>query len=71
CSKSSSIAIGAGDAFLAGFLFEMFRGAPLVDAARFALVMAAFAAESLQVRAEISEKQIRKRIAERFVNPTL
>lgn len=63
-ATAASNAIGAGDAFFAGFLHQTFEGALLSDAVRFGSMLAAYVVESSQVRVHTSEVQIRQRLAE-------
>ena len=55
--------IGAGDAFIAGFIHETLRGALLADAVRFGSHVAAQVVESSKIRVEIREEEIRTKIA--------
>ncbi len=57
---SQCTAVGAGDAFFAGFLFETIRGCSVVEATRFASGLAAYVVEASQVRAQVSEDRIRQ-----------
>ncbi len=59
-------AVGAGDAFFAGFLHETLAGADALEAARFGVVLAAFEVESGQVRAFVREGQVRERLARQW-----
>lgn len=58
-----SNAVGAGDGFFAGFLHDALSGAPMANAARFGSVLAAYIVESSEVRVQVSESQIRRRLA--------
>lgn len=55
--------IGAGDAFIAGFIHETLRGALLADAIRFGSHVAAQVVESSKIRVEIREEEIRTKMA--------
>jgi len=61
-ATGTSNAVGAGDAFFAGFLHEMFGNGSLADAARFGSALAAYVVESSQIRVRISEQQVRQRL---------
>lgn len=62
-AQRAVLSLGAGDAFLAGFLHMTLRGADATEATLFASAMAGIVVESPNVRAPISERQIRKRVA--------
>lgn len=53
--------LGAGDAFLGGFLHMLLKGASTRDAAHFGSALAAFVVESSSVRIDLSEAEIRRR----------
>ena len=63
-ASSTRVAVGAGDAFLSGFLFEWLRGRTPEMAAKFAATLAAFVVESDQVRVNVSESTVRLRMKE-------
>ncbi len=59
--------IGAGDAFLAGFLHMLLRKKSTFDAAKFGSTVAAYAVESKNVRAKISRRAVASRSLENTV----
>lgn len=63
-ATETSNAVGAGDGLLAGFLHEALNGASLANAATFGSLLAAYIVESSQVRIQVSESQIRRRLGE-------
>lgn len=63
-AKNVANTIGAGDAFIAGFLHETFRGVSPKDAVLFGSVLSAYTVESLHVRVFVTEHQIRERMKE-------
>jgi sugar/nucleoside kinase (ribokinase family) len=63
-ASSTRVAVGAGDAFLSGFVFEWLRGRSPGMAAKFAATLAAFVVESDQVRVNVSESTVRLRMKE-------
>lgn len=52
--------IGAGDAFLAGLVYEMGNGRDLVEAAKFGSALASLAVASEDVRIRVSELRVRQ-----------
>jgi sugar/nucleoside kinase (ribokinase family) len=58
-ARSTVDAIGAGDAFLAGFLVERLRGADVDTAARFAAMCGAYVADAARVRVALDAATIR------------
>jgi sugar/nucleoside kinase (ribokinase family) len=63
-ARSPRIAVGAGDAFLAGFVHKWLSGQSPETAARFAATTAAFVVESDRIRVEVSESSIQRRLVE-------
>lgn len=57
-ADQSANAVGAGDAFLAGFLHKKFDGVSLDEAVQFGSIMASYVVGSRQVRVHVSEAQI-------------
>jgi sugar/nucleoside kinase (ribokinase family) len=68
--SSKRNAIGAGDAFFAGVLFEKFRGASMSEAVDFGKALASRIIECAEVRVVISESQIREALTKFTGRPT-
>jgi sugar/nucleoside kinase (ribokinase family) len=64
-SRSTVDTLGAGDAFLAGFLVEKLRGADTWHAGRFASMCGAYVVEAARVRVALAEDTIRRWLLER------
>ena len=61
-SSAMSNTIGAGDAFLAGFLYEDLKCSPTIEAANFGLALASIVVESSSIRPRITEDQVRHKL---------
>lgn len=59
---SDRIALGAGDAFFAGFLHRLLNGASPLESTRYGLGLAAIVVDSNQVRVAVSEEEVRQQL---------
>ncbi len=62
-TSRDGVAIGAGDAFFAGFLHRFLEGAPLRESTRHGLALAAIVVESNRVRTAVSAEEVQRRMS--------